>query len=205
MKKLTLSKIGHYGPVIAWVTAVASALQRVLLREKERPQAKTWVRETEQTEPGIKPMMKQLLFHYQGCGAAHGWRSRDLWQEVCLGNLHGLLCRRGKESLMTRRRGIWVSIQRWCRKVDGSRIFSYSVPSLCFTTNHDCMTVPADWTKQTWNTYLPVSIAWTEEMWCTHSASHQRGQEFCAEALRKSEENMVRRKWSGKAQNASNY
>lgn len=143
----------------------------------------TWVHDAEQTEPGIKPMMKRLLFRYQGC-AAHGWRSReDLQQEMCVGNLHGLVCRRGKESLLTRRRGIWVSIPRWYRKVESSHIFSYFVPSLHFTTNQDCMTVPAVWTKQTGNTYLPVPIAWTEEMWRTYCASHQRGQEFCAKAL----------------------
>lgn len=57
------------------------------------------VHDAEQREPGIKPTMKRLLFHYQG-HAAHSWRSReDLWQEMCLGNLHGLVCRRGKESL----------------------------------------------------------------------------------------------------------
>lgn len=131
----------QYGLVIAWVTAVASALQTVLSWEKDRPQAKTWVHDSKQTEQWIKPTMKQLLFHYQGW-AAHGWRSReDLWQEPCLGHLHGLVGRRGKESALTRRRGIWVRIQRRYRKVESSRIFSCFVPNLCFTTNQDFMTV----------------------------------------------------------------
>lgn len=132
----------QFSPVIAWVTAVASALQTVLSREKGRPQAKIWVHSAERAEPAIKPMVKQLLFHYHDC-AAHGWRSReDLQQEMCRGTLHGLVCRRGKESLPTRRRGIWVSIQRY-RKVESSYIFSYFVPSLHFPTSQDCMTVPA--------------------------------------------------------------
>lgn len=62
-------------------------------------------------------------------------------------------------SLLTRRRGICMSIQRWYRKVKTSCIFSYFVPNLRFATNEDYMTVPAVWIKQTWNTYLPVPVA----------------------------------------------
>ena len=185
-------------PVIAWVT--------VLPREKERPQAKTWVHDAEQTEPGVKPKIRiKLLFHYQGY-AAHGWRIREDLQQMYLGNLHGLVSRREEELLLTKR-GVWMSVKRWYRKVESSYTFFYFVPSLHFTINQDCMTVPAVRTEQTWNMYLPMPTAWTGEMWCTDWASHQRPGILCQGTQKKQQrkENMDRGKGSGKAQNASNY